>query len=181
MTRMLRPVSCASCSRMCLVGFGVAANADFSVSSCFALIVVRGPRRLAPAAPAPPPVDGPPLPSSAPLTSSPLSLCSPTLLLCVRLQALGSDSLVSSPQLDIESTLQSSLQGSRSPPLTSFPVAPRCPPHSGDVTASILSGGAECGQSPLGGEPRMPPPPSTGPTGSGNAGDRWDGESSAKH
>ena len=43
---MLSPVSCASCSRICLVGFGVAAKAAFSVSSCFALIVVLGPRLL---------------------------------------------------------------------------------------------------------------------------------------
>lgn len=48
MTLMLRPVSWASCSRMCLVGLGVAANAAFSVSSCLALIVVRGPRRFPP-------------------------------------------------------------------------------------------------------------------------------------
>jgi hypothetical protein len=41
-TRILRPVSCASCSRMCLVGFGVALNAAFRVSNCFALIVVLG-------------------------------------------------------------------------------------------------------------------------------------------
>ena len=40
---MFSPVSCASCSLMCLVGFGVALNAAFSVSSCFAFIVVRGP------------------------------------------------------------------------------------------------------------------------------------------
>jgi hypothetical protein len=32
-TRILRPVSCASCSRMCLVGFGVALNAAFRVST----------------------------------------------------------------------------------------------------------------------------------------------------
>lgn len=48
MTRMLRPVSCASCSLMCRVGLGVAAKAAFRVSSCLALMVVRGPRRLAP-------------------------------------------------------------------------------------------------------------------------------------
>ncbi len=48
MTRMLSPVSCASCSLMCLVGLGVAANAAFSTSSCFALMVVRGPLRLPP-------------------------------------------------------------------------------------------------------------------------------------
>lgn len=46
MTRMLRPVSWASCSRMWRVGFGVATNAAFSVSSCLALMVVRGPRRF---------------------------------------------------------------------------------------------------------------------------------------
>lgn len=45
---MFNPVSFASCSRMCLVGLGVAANAAFSVSSCFALIVVRGPRLFVP-------------------------------------------------------------------------------------------------------------------------------------
>lgn len=48
MTRMLRPVSCASCSRMWRVGLGVAAKAALSVSSCLALMVVRGPRRLVP-------------------------------------------------------------------------------------------------------------------------------------
>ena len=48
MTLMLSPVSWASCSLMCRVGFGVAANAAFSVSNCLALIVVRGPLRLAP-------------------------------------------------------------------------------------------------------------------------------------
>lgn len=31
---------------MCRVGFGVAANAAFRMSSCLALIVVRGPRRF---------------------------------------------------------------------------------------------------------------------------------------
>lgn len=48
MTLMLRPVSCASCSRMWRVGLGVAAKAALSVSSCLALMVVRGPRRLVP-------------------------------------------------------------------------------------------------------------------------------------
>lgn len=48
MTRMLSPVSCANCSRMCRVGFGVATNAAFNVSNCLALMVVRGPRRLVP-------------------------------------------------------------------------------------------------------------------------------------
>lgn len=47
-TRMLSPVSCANCSLMCRVGLGVAAKAAFKVSNCFALIVVLGPRRLAP-------------------------------------------------------------------------------------------------------------------------------------
>jgi len=47
-TRMLSPVSCASCSRMHLLGFGVAANADLSISSCLALIVVGGARFFAP-------------------------------------------------------------------------------------------------------------------------------------
>lgn len=46
MTLMLRPVSRDSCSLMCLVGFGVAANAAFRVSSCLAFMVVRGPRRF---------------------------------------------------------------------------------------------------------------------------------------
>lgn len=45
---MFSPVSCASCSRMCRVGFGVATNAAFNVSSCLALMVVRGPRLFAP-------------------------------------------------------------------------------------------------------------------------------------
>lgn len=45
---MLSPVSCANCSLMCRVGLGVAAKAAFKVSNCFALIVVLGPRRLAP-------------------------------------------------------------------------------------------------------------------------------------
>lgn len=48
MTRMLSPVSWASCSLMCRVGLGVAANAAFRVSSCLALMVVRGPRRFPP-------------------------------------------------------------------------------------------------------------------------------------
>lgn len=51
MTLMLSPVSLASCSLMCLVGFGVAAKAAFNVSSCLALIVVRGPLLFAPAPP----------------------------------------------------------------------------------------------------------------------------------
>lgn len=46
MTLMFRPVSRDSCSLMCLVGFGVAANAAFRVSSCLAFMVVLGPRRL---------------------------------------------------------------------------------------------------------------------------------------
>ena len=46
MTRIFRPVSCANFSRMCRDGFGVAAKADFSVSNCFAFMVVRGPRRF---------------------------------------------------------------------------------------------------------------------------------------
>lgn len=45
---MLSPVSCASCSRMCLVGLGVAANAALRVSSCLALMVVRGPLLFVP-------------------------------------------------------------------------------------------------------------------------------------
>lgn len=48
MTLMLRPVSWASCSRMWRVGLGVAAKAALRVSSCLALMVVRGPRRLVP-------------------------------------------------------------------------------------------------------------------------------------
>lgn len=43
-----RPVSLASCSRMCRVGFGVWLNAVFNTSSCLALIVVRGPRLFEP-------------------------------------------------------------------------------------------------------------------------------------
>lgn len=49
MTLMLRPVSCANCSRMCRVGFGVALKAAFNVSNCLALIVVLGPLRFDPA------------------------------------------------------------------------------------------------------------------------------------
>lgn len=47
-TRIGRPVSFASCSLICLVGFGVWLNAVLRISSCFALIVVRGPRRFEP-------------------------------------------------------------------------------------------------------------------------------------
>ena len=47
-TRILRPVSWANCSRICLVGFGVALNEAFRTSSCFAFIVVLGPLRLLP-------------------------------------------------------------------------------------------------------------------------------------
>ena len=43
---MFSPVSCANFSLICRDGFGVAANADFSVSNCFALMVVRGPLRF---------------------------------------------------------------------------------------------------------------------------------------
>lgn len=46
-----KPVSFASCSRMCRVGFGVWLNAVLSTSNCLALIVVRGPRRFEPLAP----------------------------------------------------------------------------------------------------------------------------------
>lgn len=89
-TRMLRPVSCASCSRMWRVGFGVAAKAAFSVSSCFALMVVRGPRRFVPPGwfssfPTPPPLapptepplpalPGEPAPSESPVPLWPESL-----------------------------------------------------------------------------------------------------------
>lgn len=45
---MFKPVCEASCSRICRVGFGVSEKACFSVSSCFALIVVRGPLLLVP-------------------------------------------------------------------------------------------------------------------------------------
>lgn len=51
MTLMGRPVSFASCSRMCLVGFGVCEKAVFRISSCLALIVVRGPRLFDPELP----------------------------------------------------------------------------------------------------------------------------------
>lgn len=43
MTLIDSPVSCASFSLMCRVGFGVAANAALRISSCFALMVVLGP------------------------------------------------------------------------------------------------------------------------------------------
>lgn len=98
MTRMLSPVSRASCSRIWRVGLGVAANAAFSVSSCLALIVVRGPRRLAPSGIAPPPtavVDASPgLPagmlSQSSLSSAKFSL-SPLLLLLLLLLADDED------------------------------------------------------------------------------------------
>ena len=91
-TLMLSPVSRASCSRIWRVGLGVAANAAFSVSSCFALIVVRGPRRLAPSGIAPPLIavsDAlPGLPAGmllqSPLSSAKFSL-SPLLLLLLLL------------------------------------------------------------------------------------------------
>lgn len=51
MTLMGSPVSLASCSRICLVGFGVCENAVFRISSCFALMVVRGPLLLEPELP----------------------------------------------------------------------------------------------------------------------------------
>ena len=74
-TLMLSPVSCANCSRIWRVGFGVALNAALRTSNCFALIVVLGPRRLLPA-----PVGLPllSLPSSLSLRSpqEPLSLMS---------------------------------------------------------------------------------------------------------
>lgn len=41
-TRMSRPVSWDSCSRTCLAGFGLVLYASLRVSSCFAVIVVRG-------------------------------------------------------------------------------------------------------------------------------------------
>lgn len=66
MTLMLSPVSLASCSRMCLVGLGVAAKAALSVSSCLTLIVVRGPLLLAPT----PAVISPPVDPSFPLSFS---------------------------------------------------------------------------------------------------------------
>lgn len=70
---MGRPVSLASCSLMCLVGLGVCENAVLRISSCLALIVVRGPRRLDPALPSPLP---PPTPPSGLLFSVWLSLVS---------------------------------------------------------------------------------------------------------
>ena len=54
-TRMLRPVSLANCSRICRVGFGVWEKAVFRTSSCLALMVVRGPRRFPPAPSSTPP------------------------------------------------------------------------------------------------------------------------------
>lgn len=50
-TLMGKPVSFASCSLMCRVGFGVWLNAVLRTSNCLALIVVRGPRRFEPFAP----------------------------------------------------------------------------------------------------------------------------------
>lgn len=47
-TRIGRPVSFASCSRIWRVGFGVCEKAVFSISNCFAFIVVRGPLRFDP-------------------------------------------------------------------------------------------------------------------------------------
>lgn len=41
-TRISRPVSCDSCSLTCRAGFGLLLYAVFSVSSCLAVIVVRG-------------------------------------------------------------------------------------------------------------------------------------------
>lgn len=51
MTRMGKLVSLASCSRICLVGFGVCEKAVFSISNCLALMVVLGPRLLDPELP----------------------------------------------------------------------------------------------------------------------------------
>lgn len=65
MTLIGRLVSLANCSRMCLVGLGVCENAVFSISNCFALIVVLGPRLFEPE-----------LPSSGDLFSVWLSLVS---------------------------------------------------------------------------------------------------------
>lgn len=70
---MGKPVSFANCSLMCLVGFGVDEKADFRISSCFAFMVVRGPRRFEPAPPSPLP---PPAPPSGLLFSVWLSLVS---------------------------------------------------------------------------------------------------------
>ena len=82
MTLILRPVSCASCSRMCLVGLGVAAKADLRTSNCLALMVVRGPRLLAPT-PDPPvfSLDPSPLTDSESASSKSLTPSSPSLLL----------------------------------------------------------------------------------------------------
>lgn len=73
MTLMGKPVSFANCSLMCLVGFGVDEKADLRISSCFAFMVVRGPRRFEPAPPSPLP---PPAPPSGLLFSVWLSLVS---------------------------------------------------------------------------------------------------------
>ena len=40
------PVSFASCSRTCLVGFGFCSKQFFKISSCLAFMVVLGPRRF---------------------------------------------------------------------------------------------------------------------------------------
>lgn len=73
MTLMGSPVSFANCSLMCLVGFGVDEKAVFRISSCFAFMVVLGPRRFEPALPSPLP---PPAPPSGLLFSVWLSLVS---------------------------------------------------------------------------------------------------------
>ena len=82
MTLIFRPVSCASCSRMCLVGLGVAAKADLRTSNCLALIVVRGPLLLAPT---PEPLvfslEPSPLTDSESASSRSLTPSSPSLLL----------------------------------------------------------------------------------------------------
>ena len=51
MTLIGSPVSLASCSLMWRVGLGVCEKAFLRISNCFALMVVRGPRRLEPAPP----------------------------------------------------------------------------------------------------------------------------------
>jgi len=99
----------------------VAANAAFSVSSCFALIVVRGPRRLAPSGTAPPLTavsDG--LPAEmllqSPLSSAKFSL-SPLLLLLLLVVVDEAE------EQGEDETLQCARVGGRSTPLYAVELA----------------------------------------------------------
>ena len=112
---MFSPVSLASCSRMCLVGFGVAVNADLSVSNCFAFIVVLGPRLLAPTPP--------PLPKFAFPPADP-SFCSFSFSMLLLLSAELS-------RLKLDPTLsQSDSSFASSPNSTSFGLPGKFPSES---------------------------------------------------